>query len=164
VTDPDSSHKLKGQIKKTLFTGDDGYCVARFLCDPDDHKITILGILPGIRPGQRLALTGKWISDPRYGLEFKVTQWKEILPESREGLVKYLSGQFKGVGPKLAERIISTFGRRTLEILEAHPDRLGEVPGIGKQKQTEIIKQWQRNRGLAEANVFLSSLGCPAGG
>ena len=34
----------------------------------------------------------------------------------------------RGVGPEFAGRIVDKFGMHTLEILDADPDRIGEVP------------------------------------
>ena len=51
------------------------------------------------------------------------------------GIRRYLgSGLVKGIGPRLAERIVAHFGADTLDVIEEQPERLTEVPDIGRER------------------------------
>ena len=95
---------------------------------------------------------------PRHGRQFKAIRWEEIQPETREGLIRYLAGQFEGIGPKLAERIVDHLGSKTLDILDKTPKKLATVPGIGKEKLLAITREWANKRALADTSLFLSFL------
>lgn len=63
-------------------------------------------------------MEGNWESST-HGLQYKVESFLEVVPRTREGILGYLScGSVKGVGPKMAERIVDQFGLNTLEIME----------------------------------------------
>ena len=54
----------------------------------------------------RYRLNGHWNKHPRHGLQFEVEGYEEVISHSKEGIIGYLaSGQIKGVGPKIAEKI-----------------------------------------------------------
>ncbi len=117
-----------------------------------------MGELGSIKPGQVIRFSGRYEKSPKYGKQFKATHWEEIHPETREGLIRYLAGQFKGIGPALATRIVDKLGDKTLDIIDSSPDKLTTVPGIGKQKSALIIREWHNKRALADTSVFLSTL------
>jgi exodeoxyribonuclease V alpha subunit len=69
----------------------------------------------------------------------------------------------EGIGPKLAERIVETFGTETLEILDADPDRITEVEGIGEVRGERITQAWGEQRAVRRVMVFLQSHGVTPG-
>ena len=74
--------------------------------------------LPGIHPRRR-----HLDHRPKHGLQFKADFLKTTPPTTAEGIEKYLgSGMVRGIGPKLAERIVAVFGVATFEIIEANPE------------------------------------------
>ena len=73
----------------------------------------------------RYEMRGRWSKNPKFGLQFEVESYDEVIIPSKEGIVAYLSsGQIKGVGPVTAERIYDAFGEETLEVLDRDPERL----------------------------------------
>src|SRR5690606_1455941 len=85
-------------------------------------------------------------------------------PATAKGIERYLaSGAAKGIGPKLAERLVAKFGERTLEAIEKEPHRLLEVEGIGAQKKKAIAQALREEREVREALVFLQSYGIAPG-
>ncbi len=74
--------------------------------------------------------------------------------------MKYLSsGLVKGIGPKLAERMVSHFGKETLRVIDKEPERLKEIPGIGTRRVNDITKAWSVKKDVQEIMVFLRSYG-----
>jgi exodeoxyribonuclease V alpha subunit len=39
----------------------------------------------------------------------------------------------QGIGAGMAKRLVAAFDRNVFEIIEKHPERLREVPGIGSK-------------------------------
>ena len=74
-----------------------------------------------------LELQGEW-KPTKYGIQLEVETYTEIIPQTREGIIGYLSSSLiAGIGPKTAAAIVEKFGLETLDILEQHPQRLLEV-------------------------------------
>lgn len=100
----------------------------------------------------------------RYGKQLSVEQWERLLPVTEEGMKRYLSsGLIKGIGPVTAERIVSSFGLDTLDILESEPHRLQEIEGIGAIKTAGIIKSYRQYKDVQNVLVFLQGYGVSIG-
>ena len=92
----------------------------------------------------------------RYGRQFSVESFEETLPATVYGIEKYLgSGLVKGIGPKFARRIVRTFGADTLNVIEETPDRLLDVPGIGRVRVERIKKSWVEQKEIKNIMLFL---------
>ncbi|HXP13968.1 MAG TPA: AAA family ATPase, partial [Actinomycetes bacterium] len=77
-----------------------------------------------------------------------------------QGIRRYLgSGLIKGIGPKMAGRIVDHFGPATLEVIEQAPGRLVEVPGLGPKRTAMITAAWAEQRAIKEVMVFLQGVG-----
>ena len=81
----------------------------------------------------RFRLNGHWVRHPKHGLQFEVESYEEVISHTKEGIIGYLaSGQIKGVGRKIAEKIYDSFGQDTLEILDQEPEKLMTIQEIGR--------------------------------
>jgi exodeoxyribonuclease V alpha subunit len=108
-----------------------GYTVARVATNRSSDLLTVVGPLLGAQPEESLRLQGRWASHPQYGRQFQVEAYTTVLPATIQGIRRYLgSGLIKGIGPKMAERIVDRFGQATLEVIEQASGRLVEVPGL----------------------------------
>src|SRR6266498_797879 len=88
-----------------------GYTVARVATNRSGDLLTVVGPLLGAQPGESLRLRGRWASHPQYGRQFQVEAYDTVLPATIQGIRRYLgSGWIKGIGPKMAERIVDHFG------------------------------------------------------
>ncbi len=122
----------------------------------DDNLVTIVGTLTGVAPGEALELTGLWQQHPQHGWQFKVENYRSILPATTQGIRKYLgSGLIKGIGPKTAEKIVEHFDVETLDVLEENPQRLSEVPKLGQHKARLIAAAWLEQKAIKEVMIFL---------
>jgi exodeoxyribonuclease V alpha subunit len=109
-----------------------GYTVARVATDRSSDLLAVVGPLLGAQPGERLRLRGRWKGHPRYGRQFEVHSYQTVLPATIQGIRRYLgSGLIKGIGPRMAERIVDLFAETTLQVIEQEPSRLVEVPVLG---------------------------------
>ena len=152
---------LEGTIERIVFHNPENlWTVARMRCQGRQGLVTLVGQLPGIGSGTEVRARGRFVNDAQYGEQFRVDGFVPLTPETELGVERALgSGMVKGVGPALAARIVKTFGRRTLEILEQAPHRLREVPGLGKAKAERIAETWQRERGTRDVLIVLQSHG-----
>jgi hypothetical protein len=137
-----------------------GYTVARVATDRSSDLLTVVGALLGTQPGESLHLQGRWTSHPQYGRQFQVDTYTTVLPATIQGIRRYLgSGLIKGIGPKMAERIVEHFGQATLEVIEQAPGRLVEVAGLGPKRTGMITAAWEEQKAIKEVMVFLQGVG-----
>lgn len=155
---------LEGSLERiTYHNAETGYTVARVQRAGQLGKrnlVAVVGKLIGVQVGEALRLEGEWSNHPEHGAQFNVSAWQSVLPTEVEGIRKYLgSGLIKGIGPKTAERIVETFGPKTLWVIEHDPDRLREVRGL-QRKQIDGIKQaWHEQQGIKALTALLQSHG-----
>lgn len=84
--------------------------------------VTVIGGLGEAQPGEALRMRGRWGSHPQYGRQFQVEDYQSVLPATVQGVRRYLgSGLIKGIGPKMAERIVDHFGTSALDVIEHSP-------------------------------------------
>ena len=150
----DGLAQLKGTVEHIIYANEDnGYTVLDF--GLEDDVITACGIMPYISEGDGLILWGNWIHNPKYGRQFKVEQYERDMPADSAAILRYLSSRtIKGIGPKLAERIVSHFGDETLDVMENHPEWLADVPGISRKKANEIAEDFKAKSGIRSAMMF----------
>ena len=126
-------------------------------------ETTVVGVLPELSPGEQAAFTGEWTEHPQYGRQLKCTHCQPMKPTSLLGIERYLgSGLIRGIGPTTAKAIVNHFGEETLTVLSEHPERLREVPGMGKKRWIQVAENFREQQGAREAMVFLQSYGVPA--
>ena len=152
---------LEGSLERITFhNAETGYTVARLQPSGKRHLVTVVGKLLGVQIGEALRLEGEWTSHATHGRQFAVTAWQAVLPSDAEGIRKYLgSGLIKGIGPKMAERIVGAFGADTLRIIESRPQLLYEVPGVGRKKADAIIRAWNEQQGIKALMALLQRHG-----
>jgi exodeoxyribonuclease V alpha subunit len=137
-----------------------GYTVARVATGQSSDLLTVVGPLLGAQPGERLRLQGRWKNHPQYGRQFEVQSYQTVLPATIQGIRRYLgSGLIKGIGPKMAERIVDHFAEATLAVIEDTPGRLVEVPGLGPKRTAMITAAWEEQKAIKEVMVFLQGVG-----
>jgi exodeoxyribonuclease V alpha subunit len=155
--------RITGEVLRIVFANDDGSYTVLKLIDDHGNEITAVGSLDNIVEGQFLEAVGKWHTHKTHGREFRVNSFRVVLPKTEDGIQRYLaSAALPGVGPKLAERIVSHFGTDTVNILDHYSKRLSEVPGLGSKKIESIIAAWHAHRSQSEQHIFLQGLGLTA--
>ncbi len=151
--------ELTGYVENIIFRNtDNGYTVLDFVADED--LITCTGLFPVIGEGENLLLKGDFVDHPTYGKQFKVASYEVEAPADELSMERYLgSGAIKGIGPKLAARVVKKFGADTFRIIEDEPERLAEVKGISITKAMEISDQIVGAKDIRNAIIFLDKYG-----
>ena len=150
---------LQGILERIVFENpDNGYTVGRFSARGHPELVTVVGNLVSVNPGESLILQGTWVNTARYGRQFKIERYETILPANIMGLRKYLgSGLIKGIGPKMAARIVNKFGMDTMDVIEQAPEKLARIPGIGRKRVKMIRQAWDAQREIKNVMLFLQS-------
>ncbi|MFA6455797.1 MAG: ATP-dependent RecD-like DNA helicase [Bacteroidota bacterium] len=144
------------------YNNENAYLIGAF--ESGGKSFTAVGYLHDPRDGEEYSLTGNWTNHAKYGKQFAISSYEIHLPESEVGIEQYLaSGLIKGIGPSLAERIVDTFGKQTLDVLNHHPEKLLQVEGIGQKKYAAISTALSAMKEMQETMVFLKSHGITTG-
>ncbi|MFA5407503.1 MAG: ATP-dependent RecD-like DNA helicase, partial [Bacilli bacterium] len=137
---------IKGNIKQIIYKTDKGFTVGLFkVLDTDEldsylnKLITFTGTFNEIKTETSYILYGDLKEHPRYGEQFDVAAYEQIMPESTNGIISFLSSKlFPGVGVKLATRIVDTLGESTLDLISDDYHNLLIVPSITEKKAMKI--------------------------
>ena len=143
------------------------YAPCEAVLDAQGNKlssITVVGYYLPIVEQMKVDMTGRWKKDAKYGLQFMMEAYEEIIDPGKKGIVTYLSsGLIRGIGKKLAECIYNTFGDDTLKILDNDPDRIREVPGISGKRCEQLRNSYLETRSARRIIALLAPLDINAG-
>ncbi len=150
--------EIIGTIEQIVYKSDEtGYTVADVF-DTHGELFTAVGIMPYVNEGDTVTLSGRWVEHKSYGMQFEVEYFECTLPSEETDILKYLaSGAIKGVGPKIAERIVGRYGGESFDIIENHPEWLTDIPGISAKKAREISESFKSQ--FAVRNIMMLSQG-----
>ena len=154
---------VKGFVEGIVYKSEDtGYVVAKI--NSHNKTITAVGIVPFINEGQQLKLTGEWKMHKQFGKQFSIQKCEEIIPDTIDGIEKYLSsGVIRGIGPITAKKIISHFGKEALDIMDNDINRLKEIEGIGEKKFSIICESYLEQHDLKDIIIFFQGHGISHG-
>lgn len=161
MSDSADAVKIRGLLERVTYANEEnGYSVFKIAVKDSPDLVSAVGYAGGHMAGEELELTGEWTEHPKFGRQFKFTQCRSVLPSTVEGIKRYLSsGLIKGVGPRMAERIVETFGEATLDVLDESPDDLLEVRGVSEKMLDTIKTAWEAQKDVRAVMLFLQSNG-----
>ena len=156
---PTTGEVLAGLVERVTFhNAENGFCVLRVKARGHRDLATVVGHAATISAGEWVTASGEWINDRTHGQQFKARFMRTSAPSSVEGIEKYLgSGMIRGIGPVYARKMVKAFGEKVFDIIEAEPDRLREVTGIGQVRARRITDAWAEQKIVREIMVFLHS-------
>lgn len=151
--------QLNGTVESVTFRREDsGFTVLEL--EADGELVTAVGVLPQITEGEELELAGRWDSHPSFGRQFRVEFCQQHLPESASAILRYLSsGVIKGIGPVMAEKLVSEFGEATFEVLENEPERLASIKGISEKMARKFCNEFKKQFEIRQVLLTLTTLG-----
>src|SRR6267154_5534211 len=162
-TEPQPSDRevLAGLVERVTYqNADNGFCVIRVKARGHRDLVTVVGHAAVISAGEWITATGVWTNDRTHGQQFKARFMRTSAPTSLDGIEKYLgSGMIRGVGPVYAKKLVRVFGEKVFDTIEAEPERLREVTGIGLVRAKRITDAWAEQKIIREIMVFLHSNG-----
>ena len=156
-----SQEVLAGLVERvTYHNAENGFCVLRAKARGHREMVTVVGHAAIIAAGEWIIASGEWVNDRTHGQQFKARFLRTSPPTSADGIEKYLSsGMIRGVGPVYAKKLVRAFDEKVFDVIEATPDRLREVDGIGPVRAASILSAWAEQKAVREIMVFLHSHG-----
>lgn len=154
---------LQGAISAVVYQNyENGYAVLRLNIGGGEN-VTVVGTIPLPAVGERLMVTGRWATHSSYGKQFEAEFLERLLPQTAMEILNYLSSRvIKGIGPRMAARIVDQFGSDALAIMEREPERLAEVPGISREKARTIGEEFRLQVGMRQMMEFFALHHLPA--
>jgi len=144
---------LAGLVERVTYqNADNVFCVIRVKARGHRDLVTLVGHAATISAGEWITATGGWVNERAHGQQFKAQFLKTSAPSSVEGIEKYLaSGMIRGIGPVYAKRLLGAFGDKVFDVIEAEPDRLRSVSGIGAVRASRIVAAWAEQKWCARS-------------
>ena len=163
MTQPQSATQevLAGYVERvTYHNAENGFCVLRAKARGHRDVVTVVGHAATISAGEWITASGEWVNDRTHGHQFRARFLRTSPPTSADGIEKYLSsGMIRGIGPAYAKKLVRSFGEKVFDVIEASPERLREVDGIGPIRAARILTVWAEQKAVREIMVFLHSHG-----
>src|SRR6186997_113598 len=152
---------LAGLVERVTFHNtENGFCVLRAKARGHRDLVTVIGHAATISAGEWSTASGEWVNDRTHGQQCKARFLKTSEPTSIDGIEKYLgSGMIRGIGAVYAKKLVRAFGEKVFDTIEAEPERLREVTGIGPVRARRITDAWAEQKVVREIMVFLHSHG-----
>ena len=152
--------EIEGVVEDVVYSNvDTGYSV---LSVDAGEMITVVGTLPSVYSGEHIHAYGKWTSHATYGRQFVCEDIEKTFPGEQTNILKFLaSGAIRGIGKVTAKRIVDTFGKDSLAVIENEPLRLTSVRGITADKALEISDRFRMTVGMREILTYLSEFNIP---
>ena len=153
--------QLTGQLERVTYSNEEnGYSVFRIDVKGCPDLVTAVGFSEKHVPGEELEFSGAWVNHPKFGRQFQFSRCKSVRPSTIEGIKRYLgSGLVRGIGPRMAERIVETFGVGTLDVIDESPDDLLGIKGISRKLLDSIKQSWESQKEVRAVMLFLQSNG-----
>ncbi len=149
--------KLEGSVERIIYANEEnGYTICDVASAPDGEIVTSVGIMPMIGAGDHLCMYGKWTHNPKYGRQFSVSQYERVMPADTASMLRYLASRaIKGIGPKLAQRIVDEFGEDTFDVIENHPEWLASsIRGLSMKTALAASESFREQAGIRSAMMF----------
>ncbi|MGF3073115.1 SF1B family DNA helicase RecD2 [Facklamia sp. P12934] len=158
---------IVGSVESTIFENDQNfYKVLRISVDLDqtsllvDEELVITGQFTTIHYDTPYQFFGKLVHHPRFGQQFSVTRYQQLMPTSRRGLIDYLSSnRFKGVGPKTATKIVESLGETAIDQILDDPNALDKVSGLTAKVANQLRASLLKFQGTERIFMQLSEWG-----
>ena len=147
---------IEGTVESVIYQNqENGYTVLR-LDGGEGQTLTVVGCMPGVAPGEGIAVEGTWTRHASYGEQFKAEAVERRTPAGTKAIFDYLSsGAVKGIGAATARRMVEEFGEETLTVLEEHPERLTQIKGITRKKALAMGENFRLQMGMRRLLEFL---------
>ncbi len=154
----------RGTVDEIIYMNEDnGYAIFD-LEDADEGLITCVGTVPYIKCGEILVVCGKWVNHPNYGQQLKLEYFERIEPETKDSILTYLSsGIIKGIGAKMAQKIVDMFGEEALHVIADTPERLAKIKGISRERALKINESYIAVQDKEQLIMFLQKFNVSLG-
>lgn len=125
-----------------------------------DKEVIIKGYFNQLNPGEPYVFQGDFVKHKKFGSQYQVRHYERYIPNTREGLIAYLSSElFHGVGKKTAERIVKKLGETAVSKILKDSSVLDDIRGLTKDRAEALYQKLQEHQGFEHVVVHLSKYG-----
>ena len=157
---------IKGSHLVTIFHNESNmYSVVRIRVTEtnvayDEKEAVVTGYFPRIHEDETYIFFGQMKEHPRFGLQFHVEHFRKDIPQTRHGIVQYLSSDlFSGIGRKTAEKIADALGENAISKILENPSVLDSIPKLAGDKAKSLYDTLMEHQGLEHVMIALSQFG-----
>ena len=160
---------IKGQYRKSIFTGDTGYNIGIFKVMETDideveiyinRTITFTGYFHELNDIDTYIFYGDLIIHPKYGDQFQVDHYERCKPVEKDAIESFLSsGIFKGIGEAKAKKIVDVLGKDTFNVILNNPNNLILIPTITSINANTLHDKLVEYESSYEMIVYLNRIG-----
>ena len=157
---------IKGKPIVTIFHNEQNlYTVLRIRVeetneDYEDKEAVVTGYFPIIHEQEHYIFYGEMKDHPKFGMQFHASHFRKDIPQTKQGVVSYLSSElFKGIGKKTAEKIVETLGNNAITKILNQPSLLDSVPKLPPEKAKDLYDTLMEHQGLEQAMIALNQYG-----
>jgi exodeoxyribonuclease V alpha subunit len=157
---------MKGKHLVTIFHNEQNlYTVLRIRVEEtnetyDDKEAVITGYFPKILEQDTYIFYGELKDHPKFGLQFHASHFRRDIPQTKQGVINYLSSElFKGIGKKTAENIVQTLGENAISKILNTPSLLDSIPKLPPDKAKQLYDTLMEHQGLEQVMIGLNQLG-----
>ncbi|AXI09555.1 ATP-dependent RecD-like DNA helicase [Oceanobacillus zhaokaii] len=155
---------IKGELLHTIFHNkSEHFSIVKIKVketneDFKEKEIIAKGYFSNLQEQTTYYFYGEFERHARFGLQYRVNSYQTFIPETRDGLIAYLSSDlFHGIGKKIASKIVDHLGENAVSKILDNPDCLADIPGIKKESSEQLVKSLQENQGFEHVVVQLST-------
>ena len=151
-----NSEKLTGTVTDIVYQNpENGYTVCE-ISNKQEGIFTAVGYMPYLSVGESLEMEGSWIEHPDYGEQFKINEYRTVLPTDERAILQYLSsGIIAGIGEATAKNIVAHFGNETLNVMLNTPAKLAEIKGISPKRAEKIGQAFYELQSMQGIVIYL---------
>lgn len=157
---------VKGELGRMIFHNDsEHFSIASIKVretneDFNEKSLVIKGHFSPLEEGETYVFYGEFQKHKKFGLQYVVEMYNRVLPETKDGLVMYLSSDlFHGIGKKTAERIIEHLGEQAISLILENREALDSVPRLPKEKADQLYESLKEHQGFEHVMIHLSQYG-----
>ncbi|WP_017472659.1 ATP-dependent RecD-like DNA helicase [Amphibacillus jilinensis] len=157
---------IKGELIYTIYNNQtEHFSIAKVkvLETNEDYKepdLVVKGYFSELLPGEAYLFYGEFVEHKKFGLQYEVSHYNRYLPDTKEGLIAYLSSDlFQGIGKTIATRIVDQLGETAISKILNHSDVLSSIKGMNKERQETLATRLREHQGFDHIVVHLSKFG-----
>lgn len=157
---------VKGRHLVTIFHNEQNlYSVIRIRIEEtnletEEKEAVITGHFPKIHEQETYIFYGDMLEHPKFGPQFQAKHFKKEIPQTKQGIITYLSSEiFSGIGKKTAERIVTELGENAISKILDQPSLLDSIPKLPPDKAKSLYDKLIEHQGLERVMIGLNQYG-----
>lgn len=157
----DTSKEIRVKHRFTIFHNElNKYTIAKFFDLDSREEIIGVGTFDYLDDSQVYRLFGQYTEHPKYGFQFKINKIDLCLPDEKDSLIQFFSGDaFPGIGKKTAENIVNVLGETAISKIQENSELLNLVKGLNEKKKQLIRDVLNTYKGGDEFQLFCDKYG-----